>query len=116
MAIRRLRLANEMSQAELARKAGTERLYVSQIERSVRRPSLQMLQRLAKALGVEVASCWSEARHRRFVVTKRGWTRPGPQGYSRVRQPRLRRRTRETEAGCPWPRCSRDRIAWLKRA
>jgi transcriptional regulator with XRE-family HTH domain len=44
-----------MSQADLAKRAGTHRLYVSQLERSVRRPSLQMLTAIARALGVSAS-------------------------------------------------------------
>ena len=53
--IQRLREARGMSQRELARKARVTNGYVSQLEVGDKKnPSLAVLQRLAKALGVPV--------------------------------------------------------------
>jgi XRE family transcriptional regulator of biofilm formation len=53
--IKRLREAKGLTQAELAIQARVTRPYVTMLESGVRKtPSLPMLQRLAKALGVPV--------------------------------------------------------------
>ena len=52
--VRRLRDARGMSQEALAFEAEIDRTYVSQIERSVINPSLLVLHKVAKALGVAV--------------------------------------------------------------
>jgi transcriptional regulator with XRE-family HTH domain len=55
--IRRLREAKGLTQAELAKEARVTRPYITMLENGVRTtPSLPMLQRLAKALGVPVAA------------------------------------------------------------
>lgn len=53
--VRRLRLERHLSQEELAFQAEIDRTYVSQIERGVINPSLNVLWRLGKVLGVDVA-------------------------------------------------------------
>jgi transcriptional regulator with XRE-family HTH domain len=50
--LRRLRLAQGISQEELAFRASIDRVYMSELERGRRNPSLLVLTRLAKALGV----------------------------------------------------------------
>ncbi|MFI5341958.1 MAG: helix-turn-helix domain-containing protein [Candidatus Methylomirabilales bacterium] len=53
MRLRRWRRERELTQAELAKKAGVTKLYISQLETGLRdNPSLPVLRRLAKALGV----------------------------------------------------------------
>lgn len=55
MVLRSLRQQHGWSQAELARRAGVTDAYVAQLETGTRRnPSLEVLQRLAKALKVPV--------------------------------------------------------------
>lgn len=49
--VRRLRLAKQMSQEELAFEAEIDRTYVSQLERSMINPSLLVLHKVSKALG-----------------------------------------------------------------
>ena len=51
--VRELRLAKDISQEDLAEKAGLDRTYVSSIERGKRNISLLNIERLAKALGVK---------------------------------------------------------------
>jgi transcriptional regulator with XRE-family HTH domain len=46
-----LRTQAEMSQEELAERAGIHRTYVSQLERGLKTPTVTMLARLAKALN-----------------------------------------------------------------
>ena len=52
--VRRLRRERNFSQEELAFQAEIDRTYVSQIERGVINPSLLVLWRVARVLGVEV--------------------------------------------------------------
>ncbi len=52
--VQRLRLARGWSQEELADEAGIHRTYVSGVERGVRNPTVTVLAKLAKALGVPV--------------------------------------------------------------
>jgi transcriptional regulator with XRE-family HTH domain len=55
--IRELRNQNEMSQVELAMKAGVNPSYIALLEIGQRKnPSLAVLKRLAKALGVPVTT------------------------------------------------------------
>ena len=52
--VRRIRLRKELSQGDLAKRLNVHRSYVSGIERGIRNPSLKVIERFAKALGVEV--------------------------------------------------------------
>jgi XRE family transcriptional regulator of biofilm formation len=53
--LKRIREARGMTQDALARKAKISKPYISQIENGIRKsPSLPVLRRLAKALGVPV--------------------------------------------------------------
>lgn len=49
--VRRLRTAAELSQEDLALEAGLDRTYISQVERGLRNVTIEVLARLAKALG-----------------------------------------------------------------
>lgn len=51
--VRRLRLAADLTQEQLAAEAGMERSYVSDLERGTRNPSVAALGRIAEALQVE---------------------------------------------------------------
>jgi transcriptional regulator with XRE-family HTH domain len=53
--LRALREDRGWSQEEFADRAGLHRTYVSAVERGVRNPTLSVLERLAKALGVSMA-------------------------------------------------------------
>lgn len=64
-ALRRLRVAKGLTQTELARRAKITSEYVSLLESHAKaNPSLQVLQRLAKALGVSVAELLEKGRTR----------------------------------------------------
>jgi len=53
--VKRLREAQGMTQADLAKKAKVKRPYITMIESGARKaPSVAVLRRLAKALGVPV--------------------------------------------------------------
>ena len=55
--IRQVRDAQRISQRELAKRAGVTPVYVCQLETGARRnPSLIVLRRLAKALGLPVSA------------------------------------------------------------
>lgn len=53
--LRTLRQARRMSQETLAHEAEIDRTYISSIERGVYATSIDVLDRLAKALGVEAS-------------------------------------------------------------
>ena len=53
--LRRLRQAKGLSQDELAHQAEIDRTYVSALERSVYAAGIDVVDRLARVLGVEVA-------------------------------------------------------------
>lgn len=53
--LKRLRTSRGWSQEEFAFEAGLHRTYVSDIERGARNPTIEILDRLAKPLGVTAA-------------------------------------------------------------
>lgn len=57
--LKRLRLAQGLSQEKIAELADFHRTYVSQLERCVTNVSIDGLERLAHALGVDVAALLS---------------------------------------------------------
>ncbi len=59
-AIRRIRLEREMSQEELALKAGIARSYMSGLENGWRNPTVAVLDRVAKGLGVRFGDLLTE--------------------------------------------------------
>jgi transcriptional regulator with XRE-family HTH domain len=50
--IRRLREKKELSQEQFAFEAGIHRTYVSDLERGARNPTILVVEKVAKALGV----------------------------------------------------------------
>lgn len=60
--VRRLRLERQLSQEELAFEAEIDRTYVSQIERGVINPSLLVLYKVGKVLGVGAADLLIRSR------------------------------------------------------
>lgn len=52
--VRALRSAKDWSQEDLADHTGLHRTYISGIERGTRNPTLSLLAKLAKALGVKL--------------------------------------------------------------
>jgi transcriptional regulator with XRE-family HTH domain len=53
--VRKLRVKNNWSQEELAKRAGLHRTYIGSIERSERNVSLINIERIAKALKVKIS-------------------------------------------------------------
>jgi transcriptional regulator with XRE-family HTH domain len=59
--IKKLREREGLTQAQLAKKAGVTEAYVSMIESGGRRnPSLPILKKLGRALGVPVGDSWND--------------------------------------------------------
>ena len=52
--VREMRLSKGLSQGDVARRLNLYRSYISGIERGVRNPSLKVVEKIAKALGVKV--------------------------------------------------------------
>jgi transcriptional regulator with XRE-family HTH domain len=60
--LRQLRLERRLSQEELAFRAGLHRTYVSSAERGERNVALVNLERLAKALNVDIRELFRQLR------------------------------------------------------
>jgi transcriptional regulator with XRE-family HTH domain len=58
-AIRKRRMALELSQEALAERAGLHRTYIADIERGSRNVSLQNIEKIARALGVSISSLFT---------------------------------------------------------
>ena len=63
MAIKTQRASLRISQEELAYRAGLHRTYVSDVERGARNPSLDSVERLARALELSVPMLFQRATH-----------------------------------------------------
>lgn len=59
-AIRRRRREMDLSQEELAERAQLHRTYISSIERGQRNPSLENIEKLAKALDISISALFAE--------------------------------------------------------
>jgi CheY-like chemotaxis protein len=68
-AIRSQRIEQQISQEVLADRAGLHRTYISDVERGARNPSLESIERLARALEVSVASLFARAETRDTEAT-----------------------------------------------
>jgi transcriptional regulator with XRE-family HTH domain len=73
--LRRLRQRRRLTQAALATKVDIHRVYVTQIEAGTKVPSVGVLERLAKALGVAVTELLSTGR-RTFSLRTSGARAP----------------------------------------
>jgi len=60
--VRKLRGASGLTQERLADKADLDPTYISGIERGVRNPTLLIISRLAKALGVSLSELCKDVR------------------------------------------------------
>jgi transcriptional regulator with XRE-family HTH domain len=56
LTVRKYREQQKISQEEFANRAGLDRTYISGIERGRRNPSLITIERLATALGIDLAT------------------------------------------------------------
>jgi len=61
-AVRRHRELLRLSQEDLADRSGLDRTYISGVERGIRNPTLQVMQRLADALGIDLDVLFATAR------------------------------------------------------
>jgi transcriptional regulator with XRE-family HTH domain len=68
--LRRLRVAQGLSQESLAVDAGVDRTYIGKLERERENPTVGLLDRIAAALSVDVAEF--------FVPLRSGESRPRP--------------------------------------
>ncbi len=69
--VRRLRAERELTQEDFATDSGFDRGYISGVERGVRNPSILVLERIANALGVDVAELLDAAKAQMFASAKR---------------------------------------------
>lgn len=53
--LKEIRTKKKMSQGDIARALGVDRSYISGVERGVRNPSLKNIERIARALGVDLS-------------------------------------------------------------
>jgi transcriptional regulator with XRE-family HTH domain len=67
--VRKYRQAAGLSQEELAHRAEIDRTYISSIERSVYAATIDVVDRLARALGVEAADLLVRPRRRSVPKT-----------------------------------------------
>lgn len=63
--LRKLRLKNGLSQEELAELSGLHRTYVGSVEREERNISIDNMERLADALGVDLIELLRKPRRRK---------------------------------------------------
>lgn len=61
-AVRQHRLLLRLSQEDLADRSGLDRTYISGVERGIRNPTLQVMQKLADALGIRLDVLFATAR------------------------------------------------------
>lgn len=66
--LRRLRVARDLSQEDLAVDASVDRTYVSRLERGVENPTIAVLERLATALGAQMVELFDSTRVARGPV------------------------------------------------
>ena len=58
--VKQLRKAKELSQEDLAEKSGLNRPYISAIEQGKRNVSLEVIEKLAEALGIEIKELFED--------------------------------------------------------
>lgn len=75
--VRRLRVDRKLSQEAFAVDARIDRTYVSRVERGLENPSIKVLERIAKALGVDVVDVVSEPTSRARPATLRPGRKAG---------------------------------------
>ena len=68
--VRRIRVQNRIPQEQLAYDTGIDRSYMSELERREANPTIDLLERLTKTLGVHISEL--------FVQPPKGALRPKP--------------------------------------
>ncbi|TSC91316.1 MAG: putative transcription factor, MBF1 like protein [Parcubacteria group bacterium Gr01-1014_2] len=56
--VRDERMKLELSQEELASRAGVHRTYIGMIERAEKNITLENIEKIAKALGIKISDCF----------------------------------------------------------
>lgn len=72
LAVRRLRTVAGYSQEAFAAKCGVHRTYMTDVERGKRNVSLDIIERIAKGLGVDTGQLFAEAERERKPKPSRG--------------------------------------------
>ncbi|MFY0478008.1 helix-turn-helix domain-containing protein [Achromobacter marplatensis] len=72
LAIRRHRELLRLSQEDLADRARIDRTYISGVERGVRNPSLEVMQRIAEGLGADLDVIFCTARELAVIKESEG--------------------------------------------
>ncbi len=70
-AIKRHRSRQRLSQEALAEAAGVHHTYVGLVERGERNPTIDVAERLARALGVKLSTLIAEAERRKTLLDRR---------------------------------------------
>lgn len=71
--LNRIRLARRISQEALALRAGVDRTYVSGLERGLRNPSVDILDRIAKTLSIKTGELFADpSREPKAIPLPRG--------------------------------------------
>ncbi|MFH1341758.1 MAG: helix-turn-helix transcriptional regulator [Pseudomonadota bacterium] len=76
--LRRIRVSREISQEKLAADAGVDRAYLGGLERQAENPTVDLLDRIAEALGIQATEL--------FLQPEKGATPPGPLRSGRKRK------------------------------
>jgi transcriptional regulator with XRE-family HTH domain len=61
--IKELRLKKKIKATEIANNAGISRVYLSEIERGLKTPTIDTLKKICDALGITLAEFFSEEEH-----------------------------------------------------
>jgi transcriptional regulator with XRE-family HTH domain len=79
--LRKLRVAREISQENLAVDASLDRTYIGRLERGLENPTVAVLERLAEALGAQIVEFFAPMRRgERAVEPLRGGRRSNKAG------------------------------------
>lgn len=74
--LRRLRVAQGLSQEALAVDANVDRTYVGRLERGIENPTIGVLEKIARALTVPMSSFFDEEAARVRTAPLKGGRRP----------------------------------------
>jgi transcriptional regulator with XRE-family HTH domain len=74
--LRRLREGLAISQGEVSRRTGLQASYLSKVENGVLLPGLENLERIARAMGLDLAGVFAPERHRGPGRARRQRARP----------------------------------------
>jgi len=66
--VKRIRALRDVTQEDFATDSGFDRGYISGVERGVRNPSVLVLERMCRALNVDVAELFDVAKAEEFQI------------------------------------------------